>query len=233
MARTFTQRFLIHHSLTRVMAVYFDLTYAEIGGPNFEKPMEQDADSILRGGRQRDNHVISRMAQVLLRLRTRPGNENHTVGGCSYPPDALSGCLRSSRVPAYPCLRRSPLQVSAPAYPALQSTPRESVTVLIDMIAFCRLLDTLHPPGVRLDAAIRDAFRIADHVHQLKCRLNVVDACDSDCDGVASVSTIGFRVAREQLGEKTVIHNYGHWGGGITLSWGSSKLRLTLGGRDT
>jgi hypothetical protein len=34
------------------MALYFDLTYAEIGGPNFGKPMEQDADSIPRGGRQ-------------------------------------------------------------------------------------------------------------------------------------------------------------------------------------
>ncbi len=39
----------------------------------------------------------------------------------------------------------------------------------------------------------------------------------------------GFRVAREALGDKTIIHNYGHGGGGITLSWGSAKLALDLG----
>jgi D-amino-acid oxidase len=39
----------------------------------------------------------------------------------------------------------------------------------------------------------------------------------------------GFRVEREQLGDTTVIHNYGHGGGGITLSWGSSKLAFDLG----
>ncbi|MBL8531544.1 MAG: FAD-dependent oxidoreductase [Hyphomonadaceae bacterium] len=39
----------------------------------------------------------------------------------------------------------------------------------------------------------------------------------------------GFRVAREALGEKTIVHNYGHGGGGITLSWGTSKLALDQG----
>jgi D-amino-acid oxidase len=39
----------------------------------------------------------------------------------------------------------------------------------------------------------------------------------------------GFRVERESLGDTTVIHNYGHGGGGITLSWGSSKLAVDLG----
>jgi len=41
----------------------------------------------------------------------------------------------------------------------------------------------------------------------------------------------GFRVQREQFGDKAVIHNYGHGGGGITLSWGSSKLAVDLGAR--
>ena len=39
----------------------------------------------------------------------------------------------------------------------------------------------------------------------------------------------GFRVEREQIGDTAVVHNYGHGGGGITLSWGSSKLAVDLG----
>lgn len=36
----------------------------------------------------------------------------------------------------------------------------------------------------------------------------------------------GFRVEREQFDAKTVVHNYGHGGGGISLAWGSSVLAL-------
>jgi D-amino-acid oxidase len=39
----------------------------------------------------------------------------------------------------------------------------------------------------------------------------------------------GFRVAKEMVGETAVVHNYGHGGGGITLSWGTSKLAADLG----
>ena len=39
----------------------------------------------------------------------------------------------------------------------------------------------------------------------------------------------GFRVAREALGDKTLVHNYGHGGGGITLSWGTAKLAVDMG----
>ena len=39
----------------------------------------------------------------------------------------------------------------------------------------------------------------------------------------------GFVVRREQLGEKAIVHNYGHGGAGITLSWGTSKLAVDLG----
>src|SRR5271170_1193767 len=39
----------------------------------------------------------------------------------------------------------------------------------------------------------------------------------------------GFRVAKERVGETVVVHNYGHGGGGITLSWGTSKLAVDLG----
>jgi glycine/D-amino acid oxidase-like deaminating enzyme len=39
----------------------------------------------------------------------------------------------------------------------------------------------------------------------------------------------GFVVRRVQLGDKALVHNYGHGGGGITLSWGSSRLATELG----
>ncbi|QGZ94384.1 FAD-dependent oxidoreductase [Terricaulis silvestris] len=39
----------------------------------------------------------------------------------------------------------------------------------------------------------------------------------------------GFRVEREALGDKVLAHNYGHGGGGITLSWGSAKQAVDLG----
>ncbi len=39
----------------------------------------------------------------------------------------------------------------------------------------------------------------------------------------------GFVVRAEALGDKRLVHNYGHGGAGITLSWGSSKLATRLG----
>ncbi|WP_245942253.1 FAD-dependent oxidoreductase [Sphingomonas gilva] len=39
----------------------------------------------------------------------------------------------------------------------------------------------------------------------------------------------GFRVEREALGDKALVHNYGHGGAGITLSWGTSRLAVDLG----
>jgi D-amino-acid oxidase len=39
----------------------------------------------------------------------------------------------------------------------------------------------------------------------------------------------GFVVRAEQLGDKRMVHNYGHGGAGITLSWGSSKLATEFG----
>nr|WP_294849714.1 FAD-dependent oxidoreductase [uncultured Sphingomonas sp.] len=39
----------------------------------------------------------------------------------------------------------------------------------------------------------------------------------------------GFVVRAEPLGGKKLVHNYGHGGGGITLSWGTSKLAADIG----
>lgn len=39
----------------------------------------------------------------------------------------------------------------------------------------------------------------------------------------------GFVVRQQQFASKRLVHNYGHGGGGITLSWGTSKLAVELG----
>ncbi|WP_343344013.1 FAD-dependent oxidoreductase [Sphingomicrobium sp. XHP0239] len=41
----------------------------------------------------------------------------------------------------------------------------------------------------------------------------------------------GFVVERQAVGGTTIVHNYGHGGGGITLSWGSSTLATALAPR--
>ncbi|HWT03981.1 MAG TPA: FAD-dependent oxidoreductase [Pyrinomonadaceae bacterium] len=38
----------------------------------------------------------------------------------------------------------------------------------------------------------------------------------------------GFMVAAERVGEKLLVHNYGHGGAGITLSWGTASLAVDL-----
>ena len=38
----------------------------------------------------------------------------------------------------------------------------------------------------------------------------------------------GFVVAAQRLGRKLLIHNYGHGGGGMTLSWGTASLAIDL-----
>ncbi|HET9459396.1 MAG TPA: FAD-dependent oxidoreductase [Sphingomicrobium sp.] len=47
--------------------------------------------------------------------------------------------------------------------------------------------------------------------------------------GLRPYRASGFVVRREALGDKALVHNYGHGGGGITLCWGSSRLATNLG----
>ena len=47
--------------------------------------------------------------------------------------------------------------------------------------------------------------------------------------GLRPYRASGFVVRAEPLGDKLLVHNYGHGGAGITLSWGSSKLATELG----
>lgn len=47
--------------------------------------------------------------------------------------------------------------------------------------------------------------------------------------GLRPYRASGFVVRAEPLSDKKLVHNYGHGGAGITLSWGSSKLATDLG----
>jgi D-amino-acid oxidase len=44
--------------------------------------------------------------------------------------------------------------------------------------------------------------------------------------GLRPFRRLGFNVSIERLGDKPIIHNYGHGGGGISLSWGTAHLAL-------
>ncbi len=47
--------------------------------------------------------------------------------------------------------------------------------------------------------------------------------------GLRPYRASGFVVRAERLGDKRLVHNYGHGGAGITLSWGTSRLAADLG----
>lgn len=47
--------------------------------------------------------------------------------------------------------------------------------------------------------------------------------------GLRPYRVSGFVVRAEPLGQTKLVHNYGHGGAGITLSWGSSRLATQLG----
>jgi len=47
--------------------------------------------------------------------------------------------------------------------------------------------------------------------------------------GLRPYRASGFVVRAEPLGDKLLVHNYGHGGAGITLSWGCAKLAVDIG----
>jgi D-amino-acid oxidase len=60
-------------------------------------------------------------------------------------------------------------------------------------------------------------------------RVNVSDSrIIRTVSGLRPFRREGFVVKGERIGDKTVVHNYGHGGGGITLSWGSSHLVMEI-----
>jgi hypothetical protein len=60
-------------------------------------------------------------------------------------------------------------------------------------------------------------------------KLNIsLDRVIKETVGLRPFRRNGFRVEKEMLGQKTIIHNYGHGGSGWSLSWGTGNLAATL-----
>jgi D-amino-acid oxidase len=53
---------------------------------------------------------------------------------------------------------------------------------------------------------------------------------DVECavSGVRPYRASGVRIEKERIAMKTIIHNYGHGGGGVTLSWGCAAEAISL-----
>lgn len=73
--------------------------------------------------------------------------------------------------------------------------------------------------GWRVDAAPRRAFA--------KVRVSQ-DRMIRAVTGLRPFRPAGFVVRADRADDRTIVHNYGHGGGGITLSWGSSILAVEL-----
>jgi D-amino-acid oxidase len=65
-------------------------------------------------------------------------------------------------------------------------------------------------------------------IHANEARLTKITVC------TRPFRAAGPRIEAEALGDKRIVHNYGHGGSGWSLSWGSGEaaLRLALAGRD-
>jgi D-amino-acid oxidase len=77
-------------------------------------------------------------------------------------------------------------------------------------------------PGCSLLAPHRSRFSLARGTiaPELVSRVRV---------GLRPFRAPGFVLRAEEFGDKRLIHNYGHGGGGITLSWGCAELAADLG----
>src|SRR4051812_34607144 len=117
---------------------------------------------------------------------------------------ASLGMTDSSRVAMSPTSRRSALKLIAAglAAPALESCTRALPRGREGFVS---------PSGVRLSPVRVSSDRVIRRVV-----------------GLRPFRRTGFRVEADRLGEKVIVHNYGHGGGGVSLSWGSADLAARI-----
>src|SRR5437764_721792 len=95
----------------------------------------------------------------------------------------------------------------------------------------CHLLRVSAPPERAPGSVVAGALLV--NLPATACQLDRVSVSPEreirSVVGLRPCRPSGFRVAKVMVGETAVVHNYGIGGGGITLSWGTSKLAVDLG----
>jgi len=82
--------------------------------------------------------------------------------------------------------------------------------------------------GALLAATRANAFALVNPQRRLAPVKVSRDRIIREVVGLRPYRAEGFVVAAERLGDKLVVHNYGHGGAGITLSWGTASLAADL-----
>src|ERR1700761_2588447 len=99
----------------------------------------------------------------------------------------------------------------------MRATRRGFLTASAGLLAGCAVKRTAVPHGAA-------PARLA--------RVNVArDRVIRSIVGLRPFRPSGFVVRAEKLDAKTVVHNYGHGGAGITLSWGTAQLAVEEGAK--
>jgi glycine/D-amino acid oxidase-like deaminating enzyme len=106
-------------------------------------------------------------------------------------------------------------------YPPSPATSRRSLLKLLGAGAVGAALPGCAPAPVRSSGYRRPYSRRPFAAPRVS-----MDSVIRTVVGLRPYPPGGFVVRRERMDAKTVVHNYGHGGGGISLSWGSSGLAV-------
>ena len=79
--------------------------------------------------------------------------------------------------------------------------------------------------NTRLANGLTGAFTAERHLAPVKVSK---DRVIREVVGLRPYRASGFVVEAERFGNKLLVHNYGHGGGGVTLSWGTASLAVDL-----
>lgn len=82
--------------------------------------------------------------------------------------------------------------------------------------------------GALLAATRAHAFALADPQRRLAPVKVSRDRIIREVVGLRPYRAEGFVISAERFGNKLLVHNYGHGGAGITLSWGTASLAVDL-----